>query len=150
MNKQDQTPPTFSIEKLYITDISLESPNALKAFSIQVQPQVDVTFLSQPQKVNDDLHEVSLKTTIHAKTESTTIFMLEVTQAGLFRTVNIPEKELGPIVNIGCPNILFPYLREVVSDLAVRAGFPPFLLQPIDFEALYLQQLAENEKKTVH
>ena len=148
--EQNKPSPIFAIEKLYVTDISLESPNAVAAFSSQEKSQVEITFTNQTRVVGPDLHEATLKTTIHVKTESsTTIFVLEITQGGLFRIAHFSEQDVGHILGVACPNIIFPYLREAVSSLTVRAGFPPFLMQSVDFETAYFKQLAEKENKTV-
>lgn len=139
------TQPTFSIQKLYITDISLESPNTPMSFMEQAAPQMDVNFQNEARAFDGGFYEVSLKATAQAKIEDRTLFLVEVSQAGLFHIENVPEGEMDALLGIGCPTVLFPYLREAVSDLTVRAGFAPLLLQPVNFEAIYLQQHAAQQ-----
>lgn len=141
----EQAQPTFSIQKLYITDISVESPGTPMAFMEQTDPQIDVNFQNNARAFDGGFYEVSLKATAHAKIEDRTLFLIEVSQAGLFHIENIPEGEMDALLGIGCPSVLFPYLREAVSDLTVRAGFAPLLLQPVNFEAIYLQQQATQQ-----
>lgn len=137
--------PTFSIQKLYVTDISLESPNAPVSFMEQASPEITVNFQNNARSFDGGFFEVSLRVTAQAKVGEQVMFLIEATQAGLFNIENIPEGELDPLLGIGCPNILFPYLREVVSDLTVRAGYAALLLQPVNFEAIYMQQRAAQE-----
>lgn len=143
--ENQQQAPSFLIQKLYVTDVSLESPSTPAAFLEQNQPQVDVQFRNQAKNYDNGFFEVSLKATIQAKHEETVLFLVEVTQAGLFVVNNIAEEDLGPLLGIACPTILLPYLREAVSDLTARAGFPPFVLQPVNFEDIYLQQVAQAQ-----
>nr|WP_314899988.1 protein-export chaperone SecB [uncultured Deefgea sp.] len=137
---EESQQPVFAVQKLYVTDISLESPSAPNAFMEQEQPEFNIQFRNQARGFDNGFFEASLTVTATAKTEDKTIFLVEVTQAGLFQIENVPESEMDPLLGIGCPSILFPYLREAVSDLTTRAGFPPLLLQPINFEGIYMQQ----------
>lgn len=137
---QETQQPVFSIQKLYITDISLESPNAPISFMDSATPEISVNFQNGAKAFEGGFYEVSLKVTAEAKTEERTLFLVEVTQAGLFNIENVPESEMDGLMGIGCPSILFPYLREAVSDLTTRAGFAPLVLQPVNFEAIFLQQ----------
>lgn len=139
----DAQPPTFGIEKIYVKDVSLEVPAGPQAFMQQEQPQLEVQIAQQSQRVNEILHEVTLVITVTAKSGDRVLFLVEASQAGVFQIRNVSEAELPPVLGIVCPNVLFPYARETVSDLITRAGFPPVLLAPVNFEALYQQQRAE-------
>jgi preprotein translocase subunit SecB len=130
----------FSIEKIYVKDASLEIPNAPQIFTDRTAPQVNIELGNAAQMLEEGIFEVSIKVTVTSKIEDKTVFLVEVTQAGIFQIRNVPEENLEMIAGITCPNILFPYAREAVSDLVVRAGFPPVLLNPINFEALFAQQ----------
>jgi len=143
------TQPGFAIEKLYVKDVSLEIPNAPQIFTDRTAPQVNVELANVTQKLDDGVFEAAIKVTITAKIADKVAFLVEVTQAGIFAIRNVPEENLEMILAITCPNILFPYAREAVSDLVTRAGFTPVLLNPINFEALYMQQKqqAENAAK---
>jgi len=143
------TQPGFAIEKLYVKDVSLEIPNAPQIFTDRTAPQVNVELANVTQKLDDGVFEAAIKVTITAKIADKVAFLVEVTQAGIFAIRNVPEENLEMILAITCPNILFPYAREAVSDLVTRAGFAPVLLNPINFEALYMQQKqqAENAAK---
>ena len=143
------TQPGFAIEKLYVKDVSLEIPNAPQIFTDRTAPQVNVELANVTQKLDDGVFEAAIKVTITAKIADKVAFLVEVTQAGIFAIRNVPEENLEMILAITCPNILFPYAREAVSDLVTRAGFAPVLLNPINFEALYMQQKqqAENASK---
>ncbi|MDO9204988.1 protein-export chaperone SecB [Methylotenera sp.] len=137
---QEQAQPGFSIEKIYIKDASLEIPNAPQIFTDRTQPQVSIELGNFAQALEAGVFEVAIKVTVTSKIEDKTVFLVEVTQAGIFQIRNVPEENLDMIIGITCPNILFPYAREAVSDLVVRAGFMPVLLNPINFEALFAQQ----------
>ncbi|GAA5784384.1 protein-export chaperone SecB [Chitiniphilus shinanonensis] len=138
--QQEVQQPVFAIQKLYTKDISVEVPNTPASFMENEQPEFNVQFRNNARSFDNGFYEAALTVTASAKVGDRTLFLVEVTQAGLFSIENIPEQELDPLLGIGCPSILFPYLREAVSDLTTRAGFPPLLLQPINFEAIYLQQ----------
>lgn len=139
-NEAQAQQPGFSIEKIYVKDASLEIPNAPQIFTDRTQPQVSIELSNAAQTLDDGLFEVAIKVTVTSKIADKTVFLVEVTQAGIFQIRNVPEENLEMIIGITCPNILFPYARESVSDLVVRAGFMPVLLNPINFEALFAQQ----------
>jgi preprotein translocase subunit SecB len=143
MSDQPQQ-PTFQIEKIYVKDLSLEIPAGPQAFMQQAQPQLEVQINTAGGKFADELYEVSITATVTAKTGERTLFLAEAAQAGIFTVRNVPADELDPLLNIGCPTILFPYLRETISDLVTRGGFPPVLLAPVSFEALYMQRLQQQ------
>jgi len=135
--------PTFGIEKIYVKDLSLEVPGGPQTFLQGEQPQLEVQITQQSQRVNELLYEVTLVITVSAKRSDKTLFLVEASQAGVFQIRNVPDADLGPVLGIVCANVLFPYARETVSDVVSRAGFPPVLLAPVNFEALYQQRAAE-------
>jgi len=133
--------PVFSIEKLYVKDLSLEVPGAPQIFLEREAPQVNVQLRTEGQSVDEGIYEVTLTVTVSASIgEDRTLFLVEVAQGGIFQIRNVPETDLEAVMMIGCPNILFPYAREAVSDAVTRAGFQPVLLSPVNFEALYQAQ----------
>lgn len=132
--------PIFSIEKLYVHDASIEVPNAPAIFTERTTPQINVELGNNAQQIEDGIFNVSIKVTVTAKIEDKTAFLVEVTQSGIFAIRNVPQENMEPILAVACPNILFPYAREAISDMVTRAGFMPVLLNPINFEALYMQQ----------
>jgi preprotein translocase subunit SecB len=138
-NKQN-TQPQFSMEKIYVKDLSLEIPHAPKIFLERTNPQIDVQLHTQSGSLEEGVHEVVVMTTVTAKIEEKVMFLIEAKQAGIFRMSNVSAEELEQVLAVMCPNILFPYLREVVSDLAVRGGFAPVLMNPINFDVIYQQQ----------
>jgi preprotein translocase subunit SecB len=142
--QQDQQ-PAFGIEKIYIKDLSLEIPHAPQIFIQREAPQVSVELANKAEKIDDGIFQVIVTVTVTSKLEDKTVFLVEVAQAGIFQVRNVPQENLEIILGVTCPNILFPYAREAISDTVVRAGFPPVLLNPINFEALYAQQKQEQE-----
>jgi preprotein translocase subunit SecB len=144
--EQQASQAGFGIEKLYVKDASIEVPNAPQIFTNRTAPQVSVELANSASKLDDGVFEVTIKVTVTAKIEESTAFLVEVAQAGIFGIRGIPDDNLEMILAITCPNILFPYAREAVSDMVTRAGFMPILLNPINFEALYAQQKMEENK----
>ena len=138
---QPQQPATFQIEKLYVKDLSLEIPHAPQVFVEQAQPQIEVHINTGQAQFSEGYYEVTVSATVTARAGERTLFLAEAVQAGIFALRNVPATELGALLGIACPTILFPYLRETISDLVIRGGFPPLLLSPISFEQLYLQRL---------
>jgi preprotein translocase subunit SecB len=132
--------PSFQIEKIYVKDLSLELPNAPQIFMQSENPQLEIQVRNEGQKFADALYEVVVTVTVTAKAGEKTLFLAEAAQAGIFSLRGIPEADLGPLLGIACPNILYPYVREAISDLVTRGGFPPVLLAPVSFEALYAQR----------
>jgi preprotein translocase subunit SecB len=135
---------TFQIEKIYVKDISLEIPGSPQVFAEQVQPQIEVQITSAETQFAPNYFEVALSATITARAGERTLFLVEAVQAGIFQLRNVPPADLGPLLGIACPTVLFPYLRETVSDLVIRGGFPPLILSPISFEQLYVQRLQQQ------
>lgn len=144
MNEQLQ--PIFAIEKIYVKDLSLEIPNAPTIFLERETPEINMQLGGKNQTIEESLYEVLLTVTVTAKIKDKIMFLVEVQQAGIFRIQNLSNEEIDPVLGIGCPNILFPYLREVVSDVVTRAGFPPVILSPVNFEGIYQQKKAEANK----
>lgn len=135
--------PVFTIEKIYVKDLSLENPNAPQSFLSQEQPQVEVGLQTRGQRVDEGYYEVTLTVTVTARIGETTLFLVEVAQAGLFQIKNVPEADLQPLLGIHCPTMIFPYARETVSNAIGRAGYPAILLNPISFEQLYQEQIQQ-------
>ena len=138
----EQEQPTFNIEKLYVKDLSLEVPHAPSIFLEREAPQIDMQLNTEHSAIDAGIYEVVITLTLTAKLTSSdkTMFLIEAQQAGIFHLKNIPPSELEALLAVVCPNILYPYIREVVTDVSVRAGFAPVLLNPVNFEALYQQQ----------
>jgi len=141
-----QESPLFAIEKVYVKGLSLEIPHAPAIFLETVPPEIDIQLETGMQRLAEDVYEVALTVTVTAKLLEKTVFLVEVGQAGIFRVKNVPADNLDPLLAIACPNILFPYVREVVSDLVSRAGFSPVILQPVNFEALYTSRLQQEQE----
>ncbi|QJD31241.1 protein-export chaperone SecB [Methylococcus geothermalis] len=142
MSEENQQPERqFAIQKLYIKDVSFETPNSPGIFTLTWEPKVEFNLGSKVQTLQEGLFEVSLTVTITVKLEDKTAYLVEICQAGIFTISHFPEQEMGPLLGSYCPNILFPYAREAVSDLVSKGGFPPMLLAPINFDALYMQQI---------
>ena len=141
----EQEAPSFAIEKLYVKDLSLEVPNAPAVYLERDTPEIGLQLQTGGVKVGDDIFEVTLTATVTAKIGEKTVFLVEAGQSGLFRIRNIPEDNLEPLLSIACPNILFPYVREVVSESVTRAGFAPVVLQPVNFEAMYAARVQQEQ-----
>lgn len=142
--EQDEQQPVFGIEKLYIKDLSVEVPHAPEIYLERETPQVEIQLGTAGRGLGDGAYEVVLTVTVTAKLEDRTVFLVEIGQAGIFRIVNVPDEQVEPLIAVACPNILFPYAREAVSDAVTRAGFAPIVLQPVNFEAMYMQRLQEQ------
>lgn len=128
--------PMFAIEKLYVRDLSLEVPGGAEVFLQQQAPEVGVQFKTAYTQLGADVFEGILQVTVTAKAENKVYFLIEMQQAGIFRVAGIPEEALRPFLGSAIPNVLFPYAREAVSDASTRAGFPPVVLQPVNFDAM--------------
>jgi len=140
MSEPQNNQPMFSIEKVYVKDLSLEIPNAPGVFLEREAPTVDIQLHHNSAAVEDGVYQTVLTVTVTAKVKDKTMFLVEAAQAGIFVARGIPQAELEAVLAIACPNILFPYVREVISDTVVRAGFPPVILSPVNFEAIYQAQ----------
>ncbi|AEM47422.1 protein export chaperone [Acidithiobacillus ferrivorans] len=143
----DEQEAVFMIERIYVKDISFESPNAPLSFVQTEAPTVDVGLNTTSNGVEgmDDLTEVTLTVTVKAKAGESTYFAVEVQQSGLFRIQNIPDEHMPALIAVHCPTILFPYAREVVADMVGRGGFQPLHLHPVNFEALYQQAQVQQQ-----
>jgi preprotein translocase subunit SecB len=136
----DAPQPSFQIEKIYVKDVSLEIPGAPQVFLEAQTPQLEIQVRHEAAGFAESLFEVVLTVTVTAKAGDKTLFLAEAAQAGIFALRNVPPKDIEPLLAVGCPSILYPYARETVSDLVTRGGFPPVLLSPVSFEALYAQR----------
>ena len=146
MSEQQKLKPTFSIEKIYVRDLSLEVPAAPQVFLEDESPQIDMQLDRTGKQLKAGLYEVTLALTVRATLPGKTMFLCEVCQCGVFQIQDVPIEEVEPILGVVCPNILFPYAREAVSSLVNRAGFPPVFLSPVNFEALYMQQRSQKSE----
>ena len=143
MADQDQT-PVFQIQRMYLKDLSLEQPNSPQILLEQVQPQVEINLGLASALISDGIYEVTVTATVTTKVKDKTLFLIEAKQAGIFELRNIPQEQMGPIIGIACPQIVYPYLRAIVSDVCTRAGFPPVLLAEVNFQAMYEAQQQQN------
>ena len=133
--------PVFQIQRVYLKDMSLEQPNSPEILMQQEQPSVDIQLGVETKPVADGIFEVTVTATVHTKIEDKTVFMVEAKQAGIFEVRNIDPEQIGSILGIACPQIVYPYLRGNVADVIQRAGFPPVHLAEINFQAMYQQQV---------
>jgi len=141
----DQQEPLFQIQRIYLKDVSLEQPNSPAILLEQEQPTVDIQLGIDAQPVADGVYEVTVSATVQTKIQDRTVFLVEAKQAGIFEIRNLPEDQMGPILGIACPQIVYPYLRGNVADLIQRGGFPPVHLTEINFQAMYEQQQAQAQ-----
>ena len=132
--------PVFQIQRVYLKDVSLEQPNSPENLMQQEQPSVDIQLGVETKPVVEGIFEVTVTATVHTKIQDKTVFMVEAKQAGIFEVRNIDPEQLGSILGIACPQIVYPYLRGNVADVIQRAGFPPVHLAEINFQAMYQQQ----------
>jgi preprotein translocase subunit SecB len=139
----------FAIERIYVKDLSLENPGAPQSFQLTEQPQVEVGMRTRGEQIGQDVYEFVLTLTVTATVGGKTLFLVEASQAGVFAIRGVPPDQLQPVMAINCPNVLFPYARETIADATMRAGFPPVHLAPINFEALYQQQIAQQQVPAV-
>ncbi len=137
--------PQLAIQKIYIKDLSFEAPHTPEIFMEQTPPQVDLQMHNQANTLDEKTHEIVLTITVTVKIEEKTVYLVEVKQAGIFHLEGFTEEQLTQIGATACPNILFPYARETISDVIIRGGFPPLLLNPVNFDAVYQQELAKQQ-----
>ena len=148
MSEDKETPKQFAIQKLYIRDASFESPGAPESFKFNNwNPRIDLNLGNSQKHIDGDLYEVVLSITATVTHEESTAFLAEVQQGGLFALTGFTEEEKKYLLGTQCMTTLFPYAREVVSDLSVRGGFPPLLLAPVNFDALYQQHLERQQSR---
>ncbi|HEY1124488.1 MAG TPA: protein-export chaperone SecB [Sphingobium sp.] len=137
----EDTLPQIGLIAQYVKDLSFENPNAPNVYSWQSQPNIDVQFNIGSEKAADDVHEVALKISSKAVADNGTVFAVELVFAGLFGIRNVPDEQIQPFLYAEAPRLLFPFARRVLADAVRDGGFPPLLLDPIDFGGLYQQQL---------
>lgn len=135
--------PVFQIQRVYLKDVSLEQPNSPAILLDPEQPSVDIQLGVETSPVADGLFEVTVTATVHTKINDKTVFLVEAKQAGIFEVRNVEADQLGSILGIACPQIIYPYLRGNVADVIQRGGFPPVHLAEINFQAMFLQQQAD-------
>lgn len=135
----------FAIQKLYTKDISFETPNSPSVFTQKWEPALDLNLGTHVEPLENSMFEVILKITVTVKVEETVAYLVEVAQAGIFTIAGFSDQEMGPMMGSFCPNILFPYAREVISDLVNKGGFPQLVLAPVNFDALYMQHVQQSQ-----
>lgn len=143
----EQAQPSFAIEKIYLKDLSVEVPGAPEVFLSEEGPEVEIKLHSEGRALGNNFFDVALTVTVTARREGSAVFLVEVAQSGIFRIEGVPEDQLEPLLAVACPNILFPYAREVVSNATTRAGFAPVILSPVNFEAIYMSRLQEQAEQ---
>ena len=136
-----------SVLAQYVKDLSVENPSAPQVFQWQVQPALDVQFNIQVEKVSEEVHEVMLKIEVTARSENGVHFVVDLSYAGLFGIRNAPEEALPPFLLIEAPRLLFPFVRQIIADAVSNTGFPPLLLDPIDFTAAYMAQVQSAQQQ---
>jgi preprotein translocase subunit SecB len=140
MAEQQDATPVFQIQRMYLKDLSLEQPNSPQILLEQENPSVDINLGVSAEQVADGLYEVAVTATVTTKIKERTLFLVEAKQAGIFEIRNVPQEQLQGIISIVCPQMVYPYLRAIVSDVCTRAGFPPVLLTEVNFQAMFEQQ----------
>jgi preprotein translocase subunit SecB len=138
---------SFNVQKIYLKDVSFEAPNAPMVFNEQGQPELSMNLNQKVGKLADGVYEVVLGVTLTCAIEDKTIYLAEVAQAGIFGMVGFDEATLDAMLGIHCPNVLFPYARQIISDMISSGGFPPFYLQPMNFEAIYAEGLRRRAEQ---
>jgi preprotein translocase subunit SecB len=145
--KQDEQNREFAVQRIYTKDISFETPNSPAIFQQEWKPETGVNLNTEVNKLTDEVFEVTLTVTVTTKIGDQTAYLAEVKQAGIFTAKGFPDQEMGPLLGAFCPNQLFPYVREVISDLIMKGSFPQMMLQPVNFDLLYAQHQQERAKK---
>ena len=140
MSENPEVQRQFAVQRIYVKDISFESPNSPNIFKENWTPQINVGLGTEVSDIGNGAKELALKVTVDAKHEGKSVFLVEVVQAGIFTVAGFTDEEVDAVMNIGAANVVFPYARETISDLITRGSFPQFVLQPVNFEALYAQQ----------
>jgi preprotein translocase subunit SecB len=136
----DEVTPVFQIQRMYLKDLSLEQPNSPQILLEQQQPQVDINLAVGAETVADGIVEVTVTATVTTKVKDKVLFLVEAKQAGIFEIRHIPGDQMQSIVGIVCPQMIYPYLRAIVSDVCTRAGFPPIVLTEVNFQSMFQQQ----------
>jgi preprotein translocase subunit SecB len=140
---EQQQAAKFIIQKIYTKDVSFESPNSPEIFREEWRPKLDLQLGNEYKRIDDDNHEITLTVTVTAKVGDKTAFLVEVKQAGIFTLTGYSNEEMGPLLGSYCPNTLFPFVREVVSDVVLKGGFPQLVLSPVNFDAMYAHQVEQ-------
>ncbi len=148
MADQDPT-PVFQIQRMYLKDLSLEQPNSPQILLEQTQPQVEINLQMAAGGIADGIFEVSVTATVTAKVQDKTLFLVEAKQAGIFEIRHVPQEQMQGILGIVCPQMVYPYLRAIVSDVCTRAGFPPILLTEVNFQAMFEAQQAQAQAQGI-
>lgn len=143
--QQDQ--PQFMIHKVYLKDLSFESPASPVIFTEQVQPAMELHFQNTTAELGNNNYEVVLTTTVTVKSGDRTLYLIEAKQAGIFGITGVPPEQLPPILAAACPNVLLPFAREAISDIVTKGGFPQLLIAPVNFEMLYLQEMQRRQQQ---
>ncbi len=145
--QEQQAPPQLGILGQYLKDLSFENPNAPQSLALQQgQPQINIGVNVNAQQLGENDYEVTLEINAKAEHEGKVVFLVELTYCGIFRLQNIPQEMLSPVVLVECPRMLFPFARRILADVTRDGGFPPLMLDPIDFGAMYAQRLAEQQQ----
>jgi preprotein translocase subunit SecB len=139
--------PQFAALAQYIKDLSVENPSSPQVFQWQVQPSLDVQFNLNAEKVADDVHEVTIKIEVTARSENGIHFVVDLTYGGLFGVRNMPDEAIPAIVLVEAPRLIFPFARQIIADAVTNTGFPPLLLEPIDFASAYMAQLEAAQQQ---
>ena len=139
----DNQSPVFQIQRMYLKDLSLEQPNSPQILLEQVQPQVEINLGLASNLISEAIYEVTVTATVTTKVKDKTLFLVEAKQAGIFEIRNVPDEQMQGIVSIVCPQMIYPYLRAIVSDVCTRAGFPPIILSEVNFQAMFEAQQAQ-------
>jgi len=148
--EEQSNAPHFSIEKIYLKDVSFESPSAPAVFTDEWSPEINMDLNSQGQTIDENVYEVELSLTVTAKNKDKTAFLVEIKQCGIFSIANMDEENLNGMLGSFCPNILFPYAREAISSLVTKGGFPQLLLAPVNFDAIYAQHIQNDKGETIN
>lgn len=136
----------LAIQKIYVKDLSFEAPNTPSVFTTQLNPTVDINFSTETTDLGENQHEVNLSVTVTVKQDDKAVYLVEVKQAGIFTITGFPSEHMPAILATACPNILFPYAREVISDVVTKGGFPQLLLSPVNFDMLYAQESQRRQQ----
>lgn len=146
-NKPNQDGPVFTIQRIYVKDVSFETPHAPEIFREEWKPEVNVDLQTKTNRLEESIYEVVLHLTVTVKMGERVAFLVEVHEAGIFTLKGFAQDQLAHALGSMCPNILYPYARETISDIVIRGGFPQLLLAPVNFDALYLQHLEQQKGK---
>ncbi|WP_150047517.1 MULTISPECIES: protein-export chaperone SecB [Methylomonas] len=136
----------FAIQKIYLKDVSFETPNSPKIFTLKWEPGLDLNLGTNVQPLENSMYEITLSITVTVKVGETTAYLIEIKQSGIFAISGFTEQEMGHMLASFCPNILFPYAREAIADIVNKGGFPQLNLAPVNFDALYMQHLQQNQQ----